>query len=134
MLDVWMREGDPARELVKLLKQDPVVARHAAAGTIMRLAPSLGFAADTWLWVLGYVREALAPGADAAEEARRLLRFLGRRGRCRQGANDSFRLGVEELVEFLFGRLLPGRQIYRSLIRPTSRPPRCSIVVTVWRG
>ena len=55
-------------------------ARRGPAGltavALLRLAPSLGFAADTWLCVLGYVREALEPAADAAEEASRLLRFL----------------------------------------------------------
>lgn len=110
MLDAWMRDGNPARELVNLLERDAVLAKHVAAGTIMRLAPSLGFAADTWLWVLGYVREALQPGVDPAGEARRLLRFL----RMERGVVSArvrttlFGLRVEEPVELPFGRLLPG--------------------------
>jgi hypothetical protein len=32
MLDAWMRDDDPARELVNLLKRDSVVAKHLAAG------------------------------------------------------------------------------------------------------
>jgi hypothetical protein len=124
-LDAWMRNGDPGRELVDLLERDPVVAKHAASGTIMRLAPSLGFAADTWLWVLGYVREALQPGADAADEARRLLRFL----RLERGVVPArvratlFGLRLEEPVELPFGRLLPGTVRDLAIAHSPDPPP-----------
>jgi hypothetical protein len=124
-LDVWMREGDPARELVSRLKCDPGVAKHVASGTIMRLAPSLGFAADTWLWVLGFVHEALEPGVDAAEEGRRLLRFL----RIDRGVVPTrvrttlFGLRVEEPVELPFGRLLPGTAHDLAIVDSPDLPP-----------
>ena len=109
-LDTWMRTGNPASELVSLLERDPAVAKVAGAGTIMRLAPHIGFAADTWSWVLGYVREALRPGVDGGEEAHRFLRFLRmeRRTVPARVRATLFGLAVEEPVELPFGRLLPG--------------------------
>lgn len=125
MLEAWMRDGDPARELVHLLERDPVIAKRVAGGTIMRLAPSLGFAADTWLWVLGYVREALEPGAETAKEASRLLRFL----RMERGVVPArvrttlFGLEVEDSVELPFGRLLPGTARDLAIAASPDLPP-----------
>ena len=129
-LDTWMRTGNPASELVSLLERDPAVAKVAGAGTIMRLAPHIGFAADTWSWVLGYVREALRPGVDGGEEAHRFLRFLRmeRRTVPARVRATLFGLAVEEPVEFPFGRLLPGtaQDLAIADAPPTSRPPPCS--------
>lgn len=109
-LEDWMRTGHPAAGLLELLNSDQLVAATTKAGSILRLPPALGFAADPWLWVLGYVREALQPDVNGEAEAGRFLRFVRMEGGAVPARVRVTLFGptVSESIKLVSGRLLPG--------------------------
>ena len=106
--EFWVRNSDP-RQVLDLLKRDPAVAAVLAAGSILRLAPHVGFAGDPWSALIGFVREALEPGVDASDEALRFLRFLRLDGGTVPASTRTtlFGFAVDEATELPFGQLLP---------------------------
>jgi hypothetical protein len=123
-VEAWMRSGD-RRAMIDRLESDPAIARTVATGMIMRVPPYLGRPVDLWLWLLGFLRDALRPGVDVAAEARNFLRFARVDDGVVPARARAILLGltVEEPIALPFGRLLPATARDVALLGEIDRPP-----------